>query len=344
MPFPQPSPDPIALSSKDGSGRSDDRNGKIAVPSLPRLPEREPDDERQAEEQTPMVRNILSALMLAIAVVAAATTQAHAWGANGHRLIGDLTYERLTPEGRRLVDRLIATAPGQEGFERCPTRSLADASVWADCVRGERMASFGYMSQLHYVSTPICQAEPTGSFCPDGDCVTEAVRQAEAVLADDGATDLSRLLALQHLAHFLQDMHQPLHVGQNDDRGGNEVTITTFEGGRSRNLHSLWDGDLVTATVGSQREQLAALRAEIDARGAGWTGQTIETWGLESFRWSRDQAYRALPTPPGCSQAPADGGQITAEYVDRARPIVREQLAKAVVRLTEVIDRAARAS
>lgn len=284
---------------------------------------------------------LLSVLSFLIACVVAYAHPAHAWGAQGHRLIGDLTYQRLSPEGRLLVDRLIAAAPAQEGFDRCPTASLADASVWADCVRGERMASFGYMSELHYVNTPICKAGPTGSFCPDGDCVTEAVRQAEAVLADESATDLSRLLALQHVAHFLQDMHQPLHVGQNDDRGGNEVTITTFEGGRSRNLHALWDGDLVTATVGSQREYLPALLAEISLNAASRSGQTIEAWGLESFVWSRDYAYAKLTDPPECSESPAEGGAITPEYVEAAKPIIRSQLAKAIVRMTEVIDRAA---
>lgn len=288
-----------------------------------------------------MFRSAVAAASLAILSVAILPSTAAAWGAAGHRLIGDMTYERLSPSGRALVDRLIAVAPGQEGFTLCPTRSLADASVWADCVRGERMASFSYMSPLHYVSAPICEAAPPGSFCPDGNCVTEAVRYAEAVLADPSASDMARLLALQHLAHFLQDMHQPLHVGQNDDLGGNEVTIATFEGGRSRNLHALWDGDLVTATVGAERQQVAEVEALIVAREETWTGQSIEDWGRESHAHSRDYAYASLETPPDCGEGPADGGAITEAYVAGARPIVREQLAKAIVRLTESIERAA---
>jgi hypothetical protein len=288
-----------------------------------------------------MFRFSAVAASVAILSVAASASPAAAWGAAGHRLIGDLTYERLSPKAQAMVDRLIAVAPGQEGADRCPTRSLADASVWADCVRGERMASFAYMSPLHYVSAPICEAAPTGSFCPDGKCVTEAVRYAESVLGDPLASDMSRLLALQHLAHFLQDMHQPLHVGQNDDRGANEVTITTFEGGRARNLHSLWDGDLVIATVGTERERVAEVEAMIEAREATWTNQTIEDWGRESHAHSRDYAYARLEQPPECGEAPAEGGTITDAYVEGARPIVREQLAKAVVRLTESIERAA---
>lgn len=284
-----------------------------------------------------------SAIAASLAILSFCTfaTPAAAWGAAGHRLIGDLTYERLSPRAKAMVDRLIAVAPGQEGADRCPTRSLADASVWADCVRGERIASFTYMSALHYVSAPVCQPAPVGSFCPDGNCVTEAVRHAESVLADPSASDMTRLLALQHLAHFLQDMHQPLHVGQNDDRGANDVSITTFAGGRARNLHSLWDGDLVTATVGAERQQLAEVEALVDARGGSWMDQTIEDWGRESHAHSRDYAYARLENPPECGESPAEGGTITEAYVEGARPIVREQLAKAIVRLTESIERAA---
>lgn len=288
-----------------------------------------------------MFRFAAAAASLAILSVAVLPSPVAAWGAAGHRLIGDMTYERLSPRGRALVDRLIAVAPDQEGFSLCPTRSLADASVWADCVRGERIASFSYMSPLHYVSAPICEAAPAESFCPDGNCVTEAVRYAEAVLGDPSASDTARLLALQHLAHFLQDMHQPLHVGQNDDRGGNEVTIATFEGGRARNLHALWDGDLVTATIGSQREQVAEVEALIVAREATWTDQSIEDWGREAHSHSRDYAYARLEHPPECDEGATDVGTITEAYVEGARPIVREQLAKAIVRLTESIERAA---
>lgn len=70
-------------------------------------------------------------------------SQALAWGGAGHRLIGDLAYEQLTPQGRALVDRLIATGGQQEGAEACPVTSLAEVSTWADCIRGAQLASFG---------------------------------------------------------------------------------------------------------------------------------------------------------------------------------------------------------
>jgi hypothetical protein len=45
------------------------------------------------------------------------------------------------------------------------------------------------------------------------------------------------------LVHFVGDMHQPLHVGRPDDRGGNSITIK-FDN-KSTNLHALWDSGLI---------------------------------------------------------------------------------------------------
>jgi hypothetical protein len=40
------------------------------------------------------------------------------------------------------------------------------------------------------------------------------------------------------------DLHQPLHVGRPDDKGGNMIKVS-FEG-RKTNLHALWDSGMLT--------------------------------------------------------------------------------------------------
>jgi hypothetical protein len=59
------------------------------------------------------------------------------------------------------------------------------------------------------------------------------------VLASSGASEEERLEALKYLGHWVGDVHQPLHVSFEDDRGGNEVGIS---GGLCNwNLHAVWD-------------------------------------------------------------------------------------------------------
>lgn len=286
-----------------------------------------------------------AALILALAL----PSHALAWGGRGHRLIGDLAYARLTPEGKALVDRLITLSPQQEGAAACPVKTLADVSTWPDCVRGnETLKSFGYMSELHYVNRPIHLPAPQGSFCAAGNCVTEAVRRAELVLVDRGAPDLVRLLALEQLAHFMEDMHQPLHAGDNGDKGGNDVIILPLQGGGEgrgpnfTNLHSLWDGELVNAAVGRDLERIDTVRALIDRHASEWQGQTIEQMAAESWLISRDYAYACLPIPPRPGQSRWFSGQITQAYIDGVVPLVRVQIARAAVRLANAINRAAR--
>ena len=58
-----------------------------------------------------------------------------------------------------------------------------------------------------------------------------------------GLPPRERLAALAFLAHFVGDLHMPLHAGDRGDRGGNDLRAAygLFEGRRT-NLHSVWDG------------------------------------------------------------------------------------------------------
>src|SRR5260370_19352158 len=51
------------------------------------------------------------------------------------------------------------------------------------------------------------------------------------------------LFRSRFLVHFVGDVHQPLHVGRRDDRGGNDIQVTWF--GESTNLHAVWDEKII---------------------------------------------------------------------------------------------------
>ncbi|GIR81319.1 MAG: hypothetical protein CM15mP83_0450 [Flavobacteriaceae bacterium] len=48
---------------------------------------------------------------------------------------------------------------------------------------------------------------------------------------------------LRLLVHFVGDMHQPLHVGRSEDRGGNDIKVLWF--GKNSNLHRVWDSEMI---------------------------------------------------------------------------------------------------
>ena len=49
-------------------------------------------------------------------------------------------------------------------------------------------------------------------------------------------------IALKFMVHLIQDLHQPLHVGNGKDRGVHSVKVKWF--GEKTNLHSVWDTKL----------------------------------------------------------------------------------------------------
>ena len=79
-----------------------------------------------------------------------------------------------------------------------------------------------------------------------------------ALLGKADATDAERLTALKYVVHLVADVHQPLHAGFFDDRGGNSLQMQAFD--RGTNLHALWD----TGRLG--RKKRSACRPP----GRGW--------------------------------------------------------------------------
>ena len=114
--------------------------------------------------------------------------------------------------------------------------------------------------------------------CIQGACVTDAIYRQAAVLRSN-LTDVQRLKALKYVVHFVADVHQPLHAGYADDRGGNSYRIQAF--GRGANLHSLWDAGMIKNWPGGLDELRAAIKAVpvvvVDSLAP-------QAWGEESCR------------------------------------------------------------
>lgn len=174
--------------------------------------------------------NILTPVhTLVIAVTSALMANtAHAWGTEGHQVVALIAQAQLTPKARTEVDRLLAQEPGE---------TLESISTWADEHRSPATAAW------HYVNFPrdTCRYVPQRE-CPDGKCVVGAIQTQLEVLAST-ATDDKRLLALKYLVHFVGDVHQPLHAGYLDDKGGNTYQLQAFM--RGTNLHAVWDTGLI---------------------------------------------------------------------------------------------------
>ena len=266
---------------------------------------------------------------------------AQAWDATGHRAVADIAMANITPQtAARIHDLLQAQAklhtPG------CPIANLDDAAVWPDCLRGDP-GHWQFTFAWHYQDIPVCGTFAITADCPDGNCVSAQIVRMRRILADHHQGDAQRLIALAFLTHFIGDIHQPLHVGDHADRGGNEVTVVhqplplIGDPNRPESLHWFWDTlpepALAGAGHGLVRVYTPAERARIA------TGDFAD-WARESYGLARSLAYpRAFHHDPCVGSTPHDV-DIGQADVQAMLPAVRQRLTQAGLRLARVLDQA----
>jgi hypothetical protein len=242
-------------------------------------------------------------------------TEPAPWYGTTHVVIARVAAARLSGTTLAEIGRLLG---GQ---------SIADVATWADDVKRERPAT----APWHYVDIPITDtAYDSLRWCAAGNCVIGALERQIAILGDKSRPDSARSEALRWVVHLVGDVHMPLHAGDRGDRGGNDVKLTFL--GTQSNLHSVWDGGLLKAMGRTDDELVADLERQLAGRTdlARMSLGSPRDWAMQSHDVARDVAYRHLP-------ASLELGQ---DYVDASRAAVMEQLVRASVRLTAVLQRA----
>lgn len=91
-----------------------------------------------------------------------------------------------------------------------------------------------------------------------------------------------QIVALYFLVHLIGDAHQPLHLGREEDLGGNKIKVKWF--GQPTNLHSLWDDELVDFQKYSYTEYAAVLDFHDSDFNRNLTDGNLEDWLLIPIR------------------------------------------------------------
>ncbi|WP_310497591.1 S1/P1 nuclease [Sandarakinorhabdus sp.] len=284
-----------------------------------------------------MKRNILLMLAPSLILTLGLPAPALAWGDYAHRLTGRIAMAGLTPKARTAVRAILARGASVD-TPGCPLGNLEEAAVWADCVRGlgDR---FDFASTWHYQNISVCRPFDIAAKCPDGNCVTAQIPRQLAILADTRGGPAKRAQALAFFVHFMGDMHQPLHLGEKDDRGGNDVRARYGAKEPPRmNLHRIWDTELAERAL---TEPPAISPVTITpAQRAAWTQGTVTDWARESWEISRTRVYTGIANLP--DQCPGQTGvraDIDQSYVAAATPAVRQRAAQAGVRIAAMLNR-----
>lgn len=245
--------------------------------------------------------------------------EARAWGPRAHRVASRVAESRLTPAARAGIRALL-----HEGD------TIVSESSWADHEGHDAVPG---SAAWHFVNVPISAARYDDRYCPAGVCVVAKVKHFRKLLADRRAPRAERARALLFLVHLVEDVHQPLHVGDNRDRGGNQTQVQYL--GEATNLHRLWDSQLIDAAARDERAWTDAVNRLVTPENvARWSQGGVESWADESLQ----EAKKAYHFPPG-SPRPAEAGvRLGSDYAEAALPVIRLRLAQAGVRLANELN------
>jgi hypothetical protein len=242
----------------------------------------------------------------------------------------------MSPKARAHMQRLLRAAP-MLGTPKCAMRNIADVSVWADCIKGDRLR-WGYTNSWHYQNIDICKPFDLKSACADGNCVSAQIDRNFALLSNKALPAHVRLEALAFLIHFVGDIHQPLHAGDRADRGGNDLK-TTYGVMPGYNLHAVWDGLLADRALSAAP---FIVRVFSPTEKAAVVQGDVRSWSEENWAVSKNIAYpRAMDGDP-CGAKPTAPVVIDEADVAASRAALRQQVERGGIRLARLLDEALR--
>lgn len=328
---------------------------------------------------------------LAFLLALIAASPAFAWGSKGHQYVGAiadglLLHTKAGTQAQIILGYSLATAakwadcvrsvqeisPGVFKFTIDPSHPEYTAPCTAFETPDEeaRMEDYarrnwdncphrpkhGCHEEYHFADVDIEHSDYRRSYAGTSDHdIVSAINAAILVMQGKPAPQpfsiKDKKEALLLIAHFVGDMHQPLHVGAIYlDASGNKVDAegqgvdldkTGTAGGNfildgSTNLHSEWDA--IPDSLGAKPTKAILAGARAVPNTAGPIDQLAANWASDTVVESHD-AYA------GMSYVPAGFHKWTASFADRSKYLTdkarlqEQQVERAGKRLAELLKR-----
>jgi len=150
------------------------------------------------------------------------------WGSTGHRALAEVASFYLTENTKNKINEIL------DG------ETIVTVSMYADDIRSDNRYDKYY--DWHFINMELDEDYEDAVPSEKGD-VFIAINKCLDILESDSLTDSDKSFYLKLLIHFIGDLHQPMHIGRYEDRGGNRVYVKWF--GRNSNLHRVWDSEMI---------------------------------------------------------------------------------------------------
>lgn len=232
------------------------------------------------------------------------------WGATGHRAVGEIAALHLSKKAKKEIEKIL----GGQG--------LAMVSTFGDDIKSDNAYDKYYT--WHFVNFPFDTKYEDSEKNKRGDIVT-GINHCIKVLKDPNSSEEDKVFFLKFLVHLIGDLHQPLHVGRGEDKGGNDIKLEWHR--RKSNLHRVWDSDMIGfynmsySELVDNRKKLS--KSQITAIKEG----SILDWTYESQALAKKVYASAEPE-----------AKLSYRYSYDHFEIVRTQLQKSGIRLAKVLN------
>ncbi|WP_420317213.1 S1/P1 nuclease [Ekhidna sp.] len=236
--------------------------------------------------------------------------QSFGWGATGHRIVGLIAERHLSKKAKKNIEKVL-------DFE-----TLAEVSNYMDFIKSD--ATYRHMSSWHYATVPDGKSYEEAGTPEEGDIIV-TIQRLMGELETKNFTDMDEAFALKCLVHLIGDIHQPLHVGNGEDRGGNDVKLQYFW--ENSNLHRVWDSEMIDGQKYSYSEYVDWIDHPSDQQLLDWSSLEVLQWANES-KEVRSQCYDTMP----------DDLKLSYRYNFDNVDLLNQRLLQAGIRLANVLN------
>ncbi|RPE13388.1 S1/P1 Nuclease [Chitinophaga lutea] len=245
------------------------------------------------------------------------TTTAKAWGPIGHRVVAEIAGFHLSQKARAGISAII----GNE--------TLAMIANWPDFIKSDTTGRYKHTSPWHYLDFPgHCSRGVFDSImaASTGENIHTMTLAMIKELKSPATSKDRKRFALSFLVHMIGDMHMPLHVGRDEDMGGNKIQVTWFD--RPTNLHRVWDEHLIDFQQYSYTEYAGILQRLL----APGQLKQVQTGSFADWMWEShlvsDTIYDQIKP----------GDKLSYRYNFLFADTLNDQLLKGGVRLAKVLN------
>ena len=258
-----------------------------------------------------------------------------AWGLTGHRIVGGIAQKHMSPNTSSQLSHVLS------GYQ------LQDVGNWADEIKSDQSVFSRSLRKWHYIdlSSETYFDQPIDFDHWPGD-LYQALEYVIARLTNRAFDqELTEEVLIRLLVHLVADAHQPLHVGNGIDSGGNTCYVRWFGSKWTMSLHSVWDNKLIDVYKLSYSEYVDYLNHANAQQVVKWQRSSVKDWLLESYR------LHSLVYPSEKGLVPGDYcvknrsllqqskiPSLGFAYQYKVRPILNQRLLQAGIRLAGVLN------